>query len=92
MRFQLLLVALIVIVPCVVGWLTLKYNERQPKTTQFTRVYAYQPNDVDRVAEALYPMLITNGTPADLIQAARLAYARAEALAKIKKLRNQTQK
>lgn len=83
MRFQILLVVLIVTVPCLVGWLTLKYNERQcpaPPSTVFNRVYAYLPDDVDRVAEAIYPTLVKREgvTPAGLRNAAKAAYEQAE--------------
>jgi hypothetical protein len=79
------LAVLVVVLPCLVGWLTLKYNERQrPATpsTVFNRVYAYLPDDVDRVAEAIYPTLLARSgvTPAGLRNAARAAYEQAEGL------------
>jgi len=61
---------------------------RASKPVQYTRVYAYLQDDTDRIAESLYPTLITNGAPADLKNAASIAYARAQALVAFKKQHN----
>ena|SRR5579885_1868737 len=61
--------------------------ERNSKPSVYHRVLYVLADDVDRIAEAIYPTLVTDSSPIGLKNAAEQAYVRAEAFVKAKQQR-----